>query len=257
MKPETIIWSADVGTDDLKKVVDAKALPEGTVIKLDRKFFEEVDDGDVGWNNRKDWILYCQSKGYPVFADAKIIEIPDKSLGIAEIYLAFHPWMLNIMAGACSTGVYKDENLKKVDALKRFADACKEAGTKSCAVTVLTSKTDGLCRNEFGESPLDQVMKYCDMMRLAGLTDVVCSPKEAKQIRRYSLYDSLKINTPGVRLPKTDVRDQARVTTPAEALSNGADRLVIGSNLTDGDGDIVERIKRNYDRIMENISSVI
>ena len=39
------------------------------------------------------------------------------------------------------------------------------------------------------------------------------------------------------------------------ALKNGADRLVIGRNLTEGEGDIAERIKRNYVRIMENIEA--
>ena len=132
---ERIIWSADVDWPQLKEVVDCGALPKGTRIKLDRLFFAK--DG-----HEKKIITYCQDAGYPVFVDAKIIEIPDKVVAIAEIYLKYKPWMLNVMAGVCSTGYIDVENPKKNDALKRFADACKEAGTKSCAVTVLTSKSE-------------------------------------------------------------------------------------------------------------------
>lgn len=136
-RPEMIIWSADVPLKDIRKVIKAEALPKGTVIKLDRLFFE---------THPKSLISEFQDAGYPVFADAKIIEIPDKSIAIAETYLKYHPFMLNIMAGACSTGLLEHKEPKKIDALKRFADACLDAGTKSCVVTVLTSKSPDFVR---------------------------------------------------------------------------------------------------------------
>ena len=245
---EQIIWSADVSVDELGRVLRAQALPAGTVIKLDRLFFEE---------NEKATIPYCQELGYPVFVDAKIVEIPDKVIAIAETYLEYHPFMLNVMAGVCNTGHPEsvDGNPKHVDALKRFAEACAKVGTKSCAVTVLTSKTEAMCNREFGRNPTAQVYEYASLMKDAGMTDLVCSPKEALHIRQDEWLNPLTINTPGVRLPKSDVRDQARVTTPAQALANGANRLVIGSNLTDGEGDLIERLERNYARIIENIEA--
>ncbi len=245
---ERITWSADVDWPQLKEVVDCDALPKGTVIKLDRLFFAK--DG-----HEKKIITYCQDAGYPVFVDAKIIEIPDKVVAIAEIYLKYKPWMLNVMAEACSTGVVDSENPKKNDALKRFADACNEAGTKSCAVTVLTSKNNEICYRVFGRSSMEQVLEYVGLMTMCGMTDIVCSPLEAAAIRKNSEFDKLAINTPGVRLPDTSANDQQRIMTPALALKNGADRLVIGRNLTEGEGDIAERIKRNYARIMENIEA--
>ena len=243
---EQIIWSADVDVVSLKEVIDKKALPEGTVIKLDRLFFEE---------NSKDIIPYCQDAGYPVFADAKIIEIPDKVVAIAETYLKYKPWMLNVMAGACSTGIIEDENPKKIDALKRFAEACAAVGTKSCAVTVLTSKSEDICEQEFNVIAIEQVLFYVKLMKACGLTDIVCSAKEAAEIRNFDGFNSLMINTPGVRLPNTSADDQQRILTPAKAILNGANRLVIGRNLTEGEGDIADRIKRNYARIIENIEA--
>lgn len=243
--PETIIWSADVPRADIEKVIEEQALPEGTVIKLDRLFFE---------NESKDFIDYCQDRGYPVFCDAKIIEIPDKTMKIAETYLEYRPFMLNVMAGICSTGNYSENvDEKQRDALARFADACLDAGTLSCAVTVLTSKNNETCRNEFNiDSPLEQVMNYVGMLDEAGITDVVCSPKEAGEINKW-YYRRFSINTPGVRLPGSSKDDQQRVTTPHDALENGASRLVIGRDLIRGKGDIAERVKHNYERIVQNI----
>jgi orotidine-5'-phosphate decarboxylase len=246
LKPEQIIWSADVDYEQLKMVVDSRALPIGTVIKLDRLFFERFD---------KNAIDYCQNRDYPVFVDAKIVEIPDKTLAIAETYLKHSPWMLNVMAGICSTGLLRSDNPKKIDALVRFAEACKDAKVKSCAVTVLTSKTEEVCADEFGKTPMEQVLNYVKMLKLAKLTDIVCSPLEAAEIRKHEMYSCLSINTPGVRLPDSDANDQARIMTPTKALANGANRLVIGRNLTDGEGKITERIRRNYARILENLET--
>lgn len=246
IKPEQIIWSADVKLDGLREVVDSKALPEGTVIKLDRLFFEEND---------KSIITYCQENGYPVFVDAKIIEIPDKVVAIANTYLKYKPWMLNVMAGACSTGIIDSDNPKKIDALKRFAEACAEVETKSCAVTVLTSKSSDLCEKEFNSYANDQVLFYVNLMNDCGLTDIVCSAQEAEEIRNNPAFDKLSINTPGIRLPNSSTDDQQRIMTPAKAIQSGADRLVIGRNITEGDGDIAERIKRNYAHIIENIQA--
>lgn len=246
-KPETIIWSADVTKEAIVEVVKARALPAGTVIKLDRLFFE---------NESKIFIDFCQGEGYPVFCDAKIVEIPDKVIRIAETYLRHRPFMLNVMAGVCSTGNFYDcEDEKQVDALRRFATACADAGTLSCAVTVLTSKSEYLCFKEFGlVRAVYQVMKYAQMLKEAEIRDVVCSPEEAEAIRR-RFGNKLSINTPGVRLPGSSKDDQQRVTTPRDALANGADRLVIGRDLIRGEGSIVERVKRNYEKIIENIFS--
>ena len=243
--PDKIIWSADVPTEDIVAVMKAKALPIGTIIKLDRLFFE---------TEGKSFISTCQNYGYPVFCDAKIIEIPVKALKIAECYLKYKPFMLNFMAGACSTGRWSSEDMNEVDALKRFADMCKAEGTRSCVVTVLTSKTEQLCLSEYGRSSIEQVKKYTELAYNAGMTDIVCSPKEAEMIRGYGKFNGIMVNTPGVRLPDSSKDDQARIATPHRALRHGAsDRLVIGRDLTRGEGKIVDRVKRNYEKILDNI----
>jgi orotidine-5'-phosphate decarboxylase len=235
---DVVIWSADVGENTLDKV-----LVEGLLlryVKLDRLGLTRMGLGKI-----KD----VQDRGFSVFADAKIAEIPDKVIEIAKLHLEYQPWMLNCMAGVSSTGFIGDDDPKKVDGLKRFADLCLTAGTKPCAVTVLTSKSPDMVAREFNNrTPIEQVLIYVEMLLEAGFTDVVCSSKEVPAIRAESRFDGLELNTPGIRLPESDARDQARVGTPAAAIAAGATRLVIGSDLTNGD------FSTNFQRIADNLN---
>lgn len=244
--PSRVIWSADVSRKKIKQVVDERLLPKGTIIKLDRLFFERYS---------KRFIDYCQDRGYLVFVDAKIIEIPSKSLEIAKSFLYHKPFMLNIMAHACSNGNF-DPSSEDPDFLPQFAKLCQEAGTKSCAVTVLTSKSETVCANEFnGRSARAQVKVYVEMMRKSGLTDIVCSPQEALMIREEMGITDLDINTPGVRLPESGKDDQQRIMTPYGAFKNGVTRIVVGRPLTgnNSQGPFIDRIGPNYGRLIENI----
>ncbi len=246
-KEDMIIWAADVSREDIESVIINEALPKGTIIKLDRFFFE---------TNRKDFILFCQDAGYPVFCDVKIVEVPEKAIAIAKIYLKYQPFMLNIMAGACSTGIWGDADEEQIDTLKRFADECEKAGTKSCGATILTSKSENLCAYEFSSTPVDQVLKYTDLLYRAGFTDIACSPQEASAIRQEFDYDDMTINTPGVRLPNSDSGTQQRIATPFDAFANGANRLIIGHELIHGKDDIAPRVKYNYQRIINNMFAI-
>lgn len=86
------------------------------------------------------------------------------------------------------------------------------------------------------------------MLLLAGFTDVVCSPLEAEAIRAEARFDNLQLNTPGVRLPGSSTHDQDRVATPAQAIANGVDRVVIGRDLTEGD------LFENFERIAAHLN---
>lgn len=233
-----IIWSADgLTAHELMDIIKSGVIPKGDVaIKLDRLFFEQY--------NRSIIAEIQENYGIPVFVDAKIIEIPSKAISIAKLYLKHHPWMLNAMAGACSTG------LKQNCFLSDFAKHCQEAGTLSCAVTVLTSKTPVMVKEEFGGSnTAQQVDFYTHLLKENGLTDVVCSPQEIPIVKKYGL----DINTPGVRLPGHAIDDQARVSTPHGAISSGATRIVVGRDIYRHDTDKIDDIPQNIERILANI----
>ncbi|MCL2371717.1 orotidine 5'-phosphate decarboxylase [Candidatus Saccharibacteria bacterium] len=238
-----IYWSADVTDRELWEVLRGRDFPQkkdNIGIKLDRAFLTKYGLGII---------TEVQKLGLGVFADAKITEIPSKCLEIARLHLEHRPEMLNIMADSCSTGLVASEDENHMDALYRFARLCAEYGVRSCAVSVFTSKPREMVERQYGKSFETVVMWYAKLIKECGLTDVVCSPKEI-YIYRKVLGDGVRIVTPGVRLPGSGMRDQKRVMTPFEAVQNGADALVIGSDLTKGGPG---QFFNNYINVMSNI----
>ena len=76
--------------------------------------------------------------------------------------------------------------------------------------------------------PLEQqVLRLADLAQTCGLDGIVCSPFEIPLIRKHFGYD-FKLVVPGIRPAGTDKGDQKRIMTPAEALEQSADYLVIG-----------------------------
>ena len=101
---------------------------------------------------------------------------------------------------------------------------------KILAVTILTSLDrqdldDGLIKP--GDLP-DLVLERAALAFEAGADGIIASPHEAKAIRALPQATDRLIVTPGVRPKGTDKGDQKRVTTPAQAISNGADHIVVG-----------------------------
>ena len=121
-------------------------------------------------------------------------------------------------------------------------------------VTVLTSvseqdiETAGY-RSEFYQDLSTLVLKRARMAREAGCAGVVCSGLEASVIKS-KIGDDFTTVTPGIRpswaAGKKD--DQRRVTTPAQAVKNGSDYLVIGRPIRDAD-DPAEAARRVADEI--------
>jgi orotidine-5'-phosphate decarboxylase len=101
------------------------------------------------------------------------------------------------------------------------------------AVTVLTS-LDTKALFEIGlERPLEeQVQMLALLAQDSGMDGVVCSPREIRQLRSVVAAD-FKLVTPGIRMPDQSMNDQQRIATPQEAISAGADFIVIGRAVTD------------------------
>jgi orotidine-5'-phosphate decarboxylase len=98
------------------------------------------------------------------------------------------------------------------------------------AVTILTSldRADlDAAQIKDGAIP-DLVAERAGRALDAGAHGVIASPHEAKVIRAMSEAEGRLIVTPGVRPTGSDKGDQKRVTTPAQAIANGADHVVVG-----------------------------
>lgn len=242
-----LFWSADgIPKDTLYSILGQDDFPRDRVgVKLDRLFLTKHGLGCIR--------EVQENYQIPVFADAKIIEVPSKVLELTKEHLEYQPYMLNVMAGACSTWLGPKELVKeqdKPDLLYDFATLCREAGTLSCAVTVLTSKTPHAISNEYNSTAESAVLDYAELMQKCGLTDIVCSPQEAGYIIENQI--SLDINTPGVRLPGSNKDDQSRVTTPYDAIAYGVKRIVVGRDIY-RKGEDYSTVITNIEKIFANI----
>jgi orotidine-5'-phosphate decarboxylase len=108
-------------------------------------------------------------------------------------------------------------------------------------VTLLTDNDgDTLAKggfsNRFSADPAALVMLRAGMARDAGCAGVVCSGQEAAGIKTLFGRDFLAV-TPGIRpdWSLTPGDDQKRITTPARAIAQGSDLLVIGRPIRDAD----------------------
>jgi orotidine-5'-phosphate decarboxylase len=103
---------------------------------------------------------------------------------------------------------------------------------KLLAVTVLTSfDQDDLADLGYSCSVQDLVALRVRKAMEAGIDGIVCSPLEAAMVREIAGPSAILV-TPGVRSAGAGKGDQKRVATPAEALANGADYLVVGRQIT-------------------------
>jgi orotidine-5'-phosphate decarboxylase len=108
----------------------------------------------------------------------------------------------------------------------------KGSGLKLLAVSVLTSSDDSDLAEAgyaFGVNAL--VERRARQAVAAGIDGLVCSPAEAAKIRA-AVGDSLLLVTPGIRPLGAATGDQKRVATPAAAIADGADYLVVGRPIT-------------------------
>jgi len=104
------------------------------------------------------------------------------------------------------------------------------SGLKILAVTVLTSldRADldaNLIRpGDLHEITLERAARALE----AGADGVIASPHEAAAIRALPQAAGRLIVTPGVRPVGAAAGDQKRIATPAQAVADGADHIVVG-----------------------------
>jgi len=163
-----------------------------------------------------------------VFLDLKLHDIPATvsraMAGIAELGVRF-------------ATVHCGESQKMLEA----AVAGSRGDVAILGVTVLTSvsaediEAAGY-RPDYYRDLSGLVLQKADMAKAAGCAGIVCSGLEAPVIKRRFGKEFAAV-TPGIRpqwsLDEQD--DQARVTTPARAIKNGSDYLVIGRPIRDAD----------------------
>jgi orotidine-5'-phosphate decarboxylase len=132
-----------------------------------------------------------------------------------------------------------------IDSAKKGANEIK-AKPKIMMVTVLTALNDADLEDMGMNSTVDEQVKSLANMAKEMKVGVVCSGREAKNVRKILGPDNL-IFTPGIRMPNESANDQQRICTPHESLLNGADKIIMGRSLINGD------IIKNLDKISNSI----
>jgi orotidine-5'-phosphate decarboxylase len=141
----------------------------------------------------------------------------------------------NTVAGACRSVSALNPKFHTVHALGGAEMVAKAAQTlpqtQITAVTVLTSMDQAqLTELKLGDAQ-ELAMDLARVAVAAGAKALVCSPHEVKALRAL-VGPEISLITPGVRLGRDALGDQKRVSTPRQALSDGADLLVIGRPIT-------------------------
>lgn len=173
-----------------------------------------------GWEAVK---LVKERKG-KVFLDLKLHDIPTTVAKTASVICEHDIDMFNV------------HTLGGVEMMKQVRKTVDEKSSAKrplvIGVTILTSHTPedlkdlGISRNLN-----DQVLHLAQSVQKAGLDGVVCSPLEIEMIRK-GLGPDFKIVTPGIRGAQDVKGDQKRTFSAREALSTGADFIVIGRPIT-------------------------
>lgn len=153
-----------------------------------------------------------------IFLDLKLYDIPATILGALK----------TIPPGIALVTIPSDLG---PTALKKIVEG---TAFKVLAVTVLTSMNGDDLRalgyeDAYGRDPTSLVVRKAKMAQVAGCHGVVCSGLEVKAVKEACGRDFLAV-CPGIRPAWSDVPgdDQKRIVTPFEAISNGADYIVVG-----------------------------
>ena len=162
--------------------------------------------------------------GHKIFLDLKFHDIPNTVARDVGMMTKHGAHMINMHASG---------GFEMMRAARESAeDAAAENNIPMpilLGVTVLTSIDENGFQQDFGSERrlAKQVVYLAQLAQEAGLRGVVASPLEIEPIRKVC-GDDFVIVTPGIRPTWASQGDQRRITTPAAAINQGADYIVVG-----------------------------
>jgi orotidine-5'-phosphate decarboxylase len=156
---------------------------------------------------------------FKIFLDLKLHDIPNTVSAAVSSVVDLAPKFLTIHASGGAAMI------------KAASDAAPNVSIT--AVTILTSLSDSdLAEIGYANNTKSSAASLAKLATENGARSIVCSPFEASEIRAV-VGEKLEIITPGVRPTGAELGDQKRVMTPKEAVTAGANYLVIGRPITD------------------------
>lgn len=157
-------------------------------------------------------------KGKEVFLDLKLYDIGET--------------VKRAVARIAATGVRFTTVHGSGAVMRATAEGRGSSGLQLLAVTVLTSfDQEDLADLGYPAPVADLVALRARKAVESGIDGLVCSPLEVASVRKIAGPKAVLV-TPGVRSAGAGKGDQKRVATPAEAVANGANYVVIGRQIT-------------------------
>ena len=218
-KKKIIVAIDTIDTNGALKIT--KLIPDVGAFKLGLEYF--CANGPKG-------ISKISETGVKIFLDLKFHDIPNTVAGAIRASLNLEPYMMTVHL----SGGYNmlDRTMEEVK------EYCSKKSLKRpliLGVSVLTS----IDNNDFSSLGIkgkveDQVVRLAKLAENSGLDGLVCSAKELKIVKR-EVGKNLILVTPGIRPAGGEVNDQKRILTPAQAIKDGANFLVIGRPITSVD----------------------
>ncbi len=154
--------------------------------------------------------------GFEVFCDVKLHDIPNTVGGAARVLGRLGARYVTLHTGGGEAMLRAG-----VEGLAEGAAAAGLAAPTALGVTVLTSDPDATA---------ELLRRRAALAELAGCGGIVCAGTDLATLR--GTATSLVRVTPGIRQRGADPGDQARVTTPEQAVRDGAGMLVVGRPIT-------------------------
>ena len=227
-----IIVALDIPDEDGLRRLVKKLIGKVGMFKIGKELFTSTGPRAVS---------LVRDRGGEVFLDLKYHDIPNTVASAVRAAARLGVSMLTVHASGGSKMV------------RAAAEAAKEVPDPPAiiAVTLLTSLGQSEVEDlGYSGSPQDVVVRLAALSLAAGADGLVTSPREVRSLRKEHGENPLLI-TPGVRPAGSATDDQSRIATPAQAVQDGADYLVIGRPITkDPDpaaaaGRITEELEEN------------
>lgn len=232
---EKIVLALDVDTARQAKELITELKDYVGVFKVGLQFYT-ANGGEV--------FEFMKDIGAKFFFDVKLLDIPNTVKKASE----------NIVRSGAS--FYNLHALGGAEMMRQSVEGARAAAAEIgaqmpviLAVTVLTSINDDVLNNQLKIpfNSLDYVATLAKLAKDSGMTGVVASVNEAKKIKEVCGSD-FKVLCPGIRPGWSVKGDQKRPATPAFAIEQGADWLVIGRAVTAAE-DRLGAMKKIYDEI--------
>jgi orotidine-5'-phosphate decarboxylase len=154
-----------------------------------------------------------------IYLDAKYTEDPEQMADTIKNTADLRPEFISVHAAS------------GFDALEQ---ANKNKGSsKLVASTVPSAMSEQDCRELYGHSPAQAVLRLGVLAARAGFDAITSSAHEMPQLLQSPEAQGLIRIATGIRMPGDNSNDQVRTTTPAQAIDAGADYLAVGRDISE------------------------